>query len=167
MFLDIEDLGQLLRQHSVKAGAAGAAPAAQPAAGEEQAIAPRASPQPERQMPDKEMTVYIGGAPTQITTSFFYAGDLADTFKIDTTKIPKFNWNAKIAKIVNGPPDLQGKWECCSVMQAFDPTRWKVKKTALNALASNKLSIEKYPSRTEVKIAHHNVSLPNFLYHSY
>jgi hypothetical protein len=156
MFMHIEDLGQLLSQHIVQAPAAGAAPAAEP---EQQAIAPRAAP------PEREIAVFIGGAPTQITLHICLAGDLADTFKIDTTVIPKFKRNAEIHKIVHGPPDLQGKWDLVSVMRAFNPTTWNAKRSAVRALA--KTNMEIYPSRTEVQMVHYNVSLLNFLYQSY
>jgi hypothetical protein len=119
MFMDIEDLDQLLSQHIVQAGAAGAAGAAPAAEPEQQAIAPRAAP------PEREMAVFIGGAPTQITVHTVLAGDIADTFRIDTTVIRKFQRNAVINKIVHGPPDLQAKWDLVSVMKAFNPAAWK------------------------------------------
>ena len=165
MFMDIEDLGQLLRQHIVRqhivqAGAAGAAPAAASAQPEQQAIALEG-----RAPIYKQMTVYIGGAQTQITQHCCLAGDLADTFRIDTTVIPQFQRNAEINKIVHGPPDLQGKWDLVSVMKAFNPTKWTEKRSAVRALA--KTNMEIYSSRTELQMRHYNVRLLNFLYQSY
>jgi hypothetical protein len=154
IFIGLKDLGQLLSQHIGKAGAAAGG-----AAGQEQAIAPRAA------APDKHMTVFIGGAPTQITVKYCLAGDIADVFGIDTMEATKFNRNAIIAKIVHGPPGLQGKWDLCTLMMAYHPTKWKARKYATRDLAMT--SIENYSSRTEVQMVHHNVSLPNFLYESY
>lgn len=110
----------------------------------------------------RQMTVYIGDAPAKLTKRVYHAKDVADVFKIDTTFIADFEENAIIEKVVEGPPDVEGKWDLCAVMMAFAPTTWKERKYATRALA--KTSIANYPSRKEVQMAHYNVSLLNFLY---
>jgi hypothetical protein len=162
-YIDIKDLSQLLIKHSVKVGnsaAAGAAPAAPPEPGQEQAITLQVELRP-----DQEVTVNIDSAQTQITTSFFFAGDITDVFRVDTSDIDDFDKNAVIRKVVQGLLDVQGKWDLCTVMMAFDPSKWRFRRNAVRALA--KTSIADYPSRTEVQMAHNNVSLLNFLYQSY
>jgi hypothetical protein len=124
-------------QHIVEAGAAGAAPAA----GEEQAIAPRAAP------PDKHMTVFIGGAPTQITQHLCSARELVDLWKINTAEIPGYDELAIIEKVAAGPVDLQGKWNVYTVMAAF-VKKYKKRDAANKILA--RIDPAEYPSRTDV-----------------
>jgi hypothetical protein len=112
---------------------------------------------------DEVVTVNIDGASAQITQKFYFAGDMADVFKIDTKVLANFDEHAVIEKVVQGPPYIEGKWNLCTVMTAFVPTQWKERRTAVRALA--KTRIADYPSRMEVQMAHHNVSLLNFLYH--
>ncbi len=118
---------------------------------------------PGTKLADQEMTVDIGGAPDKITKRFCFANDMADVFGIDTSVIAGFDKNARIEKVVQGAPDIEGKWNLCTVMMAFVPAQWKARRHAVEALA--KTSIADYPSRMEVQMAHHNVSLLNFLYH--
>ena len=120
---------------------------------------------PIAQKPDQQMTVYIGSAPAQITKRFCFVGDMADVFGIDTSVIAGFDKNALIEKVVQGPPDIEGKWNLCTVMVAFAPSLYSRRDNAKKALA--KTSIADYPSRMEVQMAHNNVSLPNFLYLAY
>ena len=116
-------------------------------------------------MPDKLTTVSIRGREAFVTKRFFVAKDMAEGFGIDTSAIAQFDKNALIEKMVFGPSDVLGKWDLCAVMMAFAPTQWKDRRTAVSALA--KTSIADYPSSMEVQMAHHNVSLPNFLYQQY
>ena len=115
--------------------------------------------------PEQEMTVYIGGAPAQITKRFCFVGDMADVFGIDTAVIAGFDKNALIEKVVQGPPDIEGKWNLPTVMMAFAPTLYKQPQHLKRALAQTNIS--DYPSRIEVQMVHTNVSLPNFLYQLY
>ena len=110
--------------------------------------------------PEQEMTVYIGGAPAQITKRFCFVGDMADVFGIDTAVIAGFDKNAVIEKVVEGPPGFESMWNVCTVMMAFVPTTWKERKSATRALTQT--SIPDYPSRKEVQMAHNNVRLPSF-----
>jgi hypothetical protein len=112
---------------------------------------------------DEVVTVNIGGWRAQITQKFYFAGDIAEGFKIDTSVIADFDKNAVIEKVVQGPPDVQGKWNVCSVVMAFAPVMYSRPANVNKALA--KTSIADYPSRTEVQMTRYNVSLLNFLYY--
>ena len=114
---------------------------------------------------DKVLTVNIDGASAQITQKFYFAGAIADVFKVNTSVIVDFDEDAVIEKVVDGPPGIQGEWNVCTVMKAFVPTQWKFRRNAVSALA--KTSIADYPSRIEVQMPRDNVSLPNFLYNAY
>ena len=116
-------------------------------------------------MADTEATVSIRGSYAIVTRRLLLAKDMAEGFGIDTSAIAEFNKNALIEKLVEGPPDVLGKWNLCTVMTAFAPTQWKDRRTAVSTLA--KTSIADYPSRMEVQMAHNNVILLNFLYHLY
>ena len=120
---------------------------------------------PGTKLADQEMTVHIGGAPDKITKRFCFANDMADVFGIDTSVIAGFDKNALIEKVVQGAPDIEGKWNLCTVMVAFNPTTWKERKYATRALA--KTIIADYPSRKEVQMAQNNVSLLKLLYVQY
>ncbi len=111
------------------------------------------------------MTVYIGGAPEQITKGFCFAGDIADVFKIDTSVIADFDKHAVIEKVVQGPPDIEGKWNLCTVMMAFAPGMYSKPANVQRALAQT--IIADYTSRKEVQMPRDNVCLPNFLYRVY
>ena len=106
--------------------------------------------------PDQEMTVYIGGAPAQITKRFCLAGDMAEVFGIDTSVIAGFDKNTYIEKVVQGPLDIEGKWNLCTVMMAFAPGMYSKPAHAKEALS--KTSIADYPSRKELHITRNNVS---------
>ena len=106
---------------------------------------------------DQEMTVYIGGAPGKITKRFCFANDMADVFGIDTAVIAGFDKNALIEKVVQGPPDIEGKWDLCTVMMAFAPGMYSKPANAKRALAQT--SIADYPSRKELEIKNKNVGL--------
>ena len=127
-------------------------PFAPGAAGAEQAVAP----QPGAPKPEQKMIVYIGGAADEITTRFDFAINVADVFGIDTSVIADFDQGALIEKIVLGAPDVQGKWNVCSVIMAFAPNLYAKSANAKKALAQT--SIEDYPSRKEVHMKHYNVS---------
>ena len=105
----------------------------------------------------RQMTVYIGDAPAKLTKRVYRAKDVADVFKIDTTFIADFEENAIIEKVVVGPPDVEGKWDLCSVIMAFAPTLYSKPANVKKALA--KTSIANYPSRKELEIPRYNVSL--------
>ena len=79
---------------------------------------------------DKYWIVCIGGVPDAITTSFCLAGDIAKVFGIDTSVIADFDKNAIIGKVVQGPIDVQGKWDLCTVMMDFAPGKYGLKKHA-------------------------------------
>ena len=111
---------------------------------------------PGTKLADQEMTVDIGGAPDKITKRFCFANDMADVFGIDTSVIAGFDKNALIEKVVQGPPDIEGKWNLCTVMMAFVPAQWKARRHAVEALS--KTSIADYPSRKELQITRNNVS---------
>jgi hypothetical protein len=91
-----------------------------------------------------------------IKKDYVCAGDVADVFGIDTSVIADFDEGALIEKVVQGPPDVQGKWNLCSVMMAFAPGKYGLKKSA--TLAVKQTSIADYPSRKEVQTTHYNVS---------
>ena len=114
---------------------------------------------------DEVLTVNIDGAPAQITQKFYFAGAIADVFKVNTSVIVDFDEDAVIEKVVDGPPGIQGQWNLCTVMKAFAPTLYKQPQHLKRALAQT--SIADYPSRIEVQMAHTNVSLTNFLYQPY
>ena len=105
---------------------------------------------------EQQMTVYIAGAAAKLTKRVYYAKDVADVFAIDTSVIADFREHATIEKVVEGPPDMQGKWDLCSVMMAFAPSLYSRRDNAKKALA--KTSIANYPSRMELQIPRHNVS---------
>jgi hypothetical protein len=102
-------------------------------------------------------TVFIGGAPAQITKRFCFVGDLADVFGIDTAVIAGFDKNALIEKVVQGPPNVEGKWNVCTVMEALAPGMYSNPAHAKTALAKTKIA--DYPSRMELEIKNTNVSL--------
>ena len=112
---------------------------------------------PIAQKPDKQMTVYIGGAPAQITKRFCFVREMADVFGIDTAVIACFEKNALIEKVVQGPPDIEGKWNVCTVMEAFAPGMYSNPAHAKTALAKTKIA--DYPSRMKLEIKNINVSL--------
>ena len=114
---------------------------------------------------DQEMTVHIGCEPDKIRKRFFFAGDMADVFGIDTSVIAGFDKNAVIEKVVQGPPGVEGTWNLCTVLMSFAPTLYSARRNVVRALAQT--SIEDYPSRMEVQMARDNVCLPKFLYHVY
>jgi len=105
---------------------------------------------------DQQISVVIEGAAAQVTKKFYFANDMADVFGIDTSVIADFDEGALIEKVVQGAPDVQGKWNVCSVVMAFAPTRYSKPANAKRALAQT--SIADYPSRKEVQIARNNVS---------
>jgi len=111
---------------------------------------------------ETEMTVQIGGAPEKITKRFVHAYDMADVFGIDVTFVSEFDKNAVIEKVVQGPSEFEGKWNISTVMKAFAPRMYSNPDNAKKALL--KTNIADYPSRMEMKMAHNNVSLLNFLY---
>jgi hypothetical protein len=112
---------------------------------------------PIAQKPDQQMTVYIGSAPAQITKRFCFVGDMADVFGIDTAVIAGFDKNALIEKVVQGPQDIEGKWDLCSVMMAFAPRMYGDPASAKRALA--KTNTTDYPSRKEFEIKNKFVSI--------
>jgi hypothetical protein len=67
-------------------------------------------------MSDQEVSVWIEGAAAKVTADFCLANSMADVFGIDTSVIADFDKNAVIEKVVQGPPDVQGKWNVCTVM---------------------------------------------------
>ena len=105
---------------------------------------------------EQQMTVYIAGAAAKLTKRVYYAKDMADVFAIDTSVIADFREHATIEKVVEGPPDMQGKWDLCSVMIAFAPRMYSKPAHAKRALAQT--ANEVYPSRMELQIPRHNVS---------
>ena len=116
-------------------------------------------------MADTEATVSIRGSYAIVTRRLLLAKDMAEGFGIDTSAIAEFNKNALIEKLVEGPPDVLGKWNLCTVMTAFAPTLYLERRNAVRAIAQT--SIADYPSRIEVQMPRDNVSLPNFLYNAY
>ncbi len=92
----------------------------------------------------------------EVKKHYVRAIDVADVFGIDTSKIPDFDEGALIEKVVQGAPDVQGKWNVCSVVMAFAPGMYSKPANAKHALA--KTSIADYPSRKEVQITRDNVS---------
>jgi hypothetical protein len=104
-------------------------------------------------IPDQEMAVATA---VEVKKDYVRAIDMADVFGIDTSVIPNFDKNAVIEKMVQGPPDVQGKWNVCSVVMAYAPGMYSKPANAKQALA--KTSIADYPSRKEVQIARDNVS---------
>jgi hypothetical protein len=107
-------------------------------------------------IPDQEVSVWIDGAAGKVTKHFCFANDMADVFGIDTSVIPDFDEGALIEKVVQGAPDVQGKWNVCSVIMAFAPNLYSRLDHAKRAIA--KTSIADYPSRKEVQMMHANVS---------
>ena len=108
-------------------------------------------------IPDQQVWVWIEGAADKVTKRCFFASNMADVFKIDTSVIPEFNKHALIEKLVQGLPDFQGKWtNVCTVVMAFAPGTYSRREHANKALA--KTSIADYPSRKEVHITSNNVS---------
>jgi hypothetical protein len=114
---------------------------------------------------DEVVTVLIDGAPARITQKFYFAGAIADVFKVNTSVIVDFDDDTVIEKVVDGPQGFQGQWNVCTVMTAFAPTLYSARKNAMRALAQT--SIADYPSRMEVQMPRDNVSLPKFLYRVY
>jgi hypothetical protein len=92
----------------------------------------------------------------EVKKHYVRAIDVADVFGIDTSVIADFDEGALIEKVVQGAPDVQGKWNVCSVMKAFAPNLYSQPQNARKALV--KTSIADYPSRKEVHMKHNNVS---------
>ena len=105
---------------------------------------------------DQQISVVIEGAAAQVTKNFYFANDMAEGFGIDKSKIPDFDGDAVVEKIVEGPPGFQGLWNVCLVIMAFAPGKYGLKKSA--TLAVKQTSIADYPSRKEVQMNHNNVS---------
>ena len=110
---------------------------------------------------DQEMTVHIGGKPDKITKRFFFAHDMADVFGIDSSVIADFDKNAVIEKVVQGPPDFEGKWDLFTVMMAFAPRMYSNPDNVKKALAQP--TNEVYPSRKELAMKNKFVSLLKFV----
>jgi hypothetical protein len=70
-------------------------------------------------MVEHEITFYIGGAQEKITQRLFSANDMAYVFGIDTSVIVHFNKNSVIEKVVEGPPELEGKWDLYMMATGF------------------------------------------------
>jgi len=105
----------------------------------------------------------IDGTPSLITRRSCYAGDLADVFKIDTTRIANFHKKAMIEKAFVGPL-FKEMWNVCMVVMAFAPTLYSARRNVVRALAQT--SIADYPSRMEVQIAHTNGVMMNVVFMS-
>ena len=123
---------------------------------------------------EKKMSVLIDGVAATVTPVatavkvkqlYVRAIDVAEGFGIDTSVIADFDGDAVIEKVVQGAPDVQGKWNVCTVMKAFAPTRYSRQDNTKRALAQT--SIADYPSRKEVHTKQKNVSWLNFLYMQY
>jgi hypothetical protein len=107
----------------------------------------------EQQVADQEMAVATA---VEVKKHYVRAIDVAEGFGIDTSVIADFDEGALIEKVVQGAPDVQGKWNVCSVVMAFAPNLYGQSCHAKRALA--KTSIADYPSRKEVHMKHNNVS---------
>ena len=105
---------------------------------------------------DQQISVVIEGAAAQVTKKFYFANDMAEGFGIDKSKIPDFDGDAVVEKIVKGPPGFQGLWNVCLVIMAFAPGQYSHLNSLRKALA--KTSIADYPSRKEMQITRDNVS---------
>jgi hypothetical protein len=114
---------------------------------------------------EKKMSVLIDGVAATVTPVatavkvkqlYVRAIDVAEGFGIDTSVIADFDGDAVIEKVVQGAPDVQGKWNVCSVIMAFAPGKYGIKKSS--TLAVKQTSIADYPSRKEVQMIHANVS---------
>jgi hypothetical protein len=105
--------------------------------------------------PNTEQEMAVATA-VEVKKDYVCAIDVADVFGIDTSVIADFDEGALIEKVVQGAPDVQGKWNVCSVMKAFAPNLYSRIDHAKRAIA--KTSIADYPSRKEVQMMHANVS---------
>jgi len=123
------------------------------------------SMQPDGQVAEQQVAEQQVATAVEVKKHLCFAKDMADVFGIDTSKIPNFDEGALIEKIVQGAPDVQGKWNVCSVVKAFAPNLYLRRDNVQKALA--KTSIADYPSRKEVQVTRNNVSLLNFLYLQY
>jgi hypothetical protein len=164
-------LAPVVPSASAAASGAGLPPGLQPGlqADEESAGPPASVEVPElpeivRRWPAVGEAERIAGAPAQITRRSSSAGDLADLWKIETTEIVNWDRRAIVERAIVGPP-FKDLWNVGDVMKAFAPTLYSHRRNAQRALAQT--SIADYPSRMEVQMAHHNVSKPDVLYHSY
>jgi len=113
------------------------------------------------QLIDKVVTINFGGASAQIAQKFYFAGDIASAFKIDTREIADFDENAVIEKVIDGPLGFVGIWNAVMVIMALAPTLYSRRDSAIRALAQT--SIADYPSRKEVQIKKQRVSLLKFV----
>jgi hypothetical protein len=102
------------------------------------------------------VNVNIDGATALITRRYCYAGDLADVFKIDTTKIVNFHKNAIIEKAFVGP-HFKEMWKVRTVLMAFAPTTYSRPDAAKRAL--DRTTNADYPSRMEIEIKNQFVSI--------
>ncbi len=144
------NVGDAGAMRNVQAGASVQQPIADEQVAEQQVADEQVA---EQQVADQEMAVATA---VEVKKHYVRAIDVADVFGIDTSVIADFDEGALIEKVVQGAPDVQGKWNVCSVMTAFVPTQWKARRNAVSALA--KTSIADYPSRKEVQTTHYNVS---------
>jgi hypothetical protein len=157
-------LAPVVPSASAAASGAGLPPGLQPGlqADEESAGAPAAQLAPagagagaSSELPEI-VNVNIDGATALITRRYCYAGDLADVFKIDTTKIVNFHKNAIIEKAFVGP-HFKEMWKVRTVLMAFAPEDYSKGDAAKRAVAKTKIA--DYPSRMELEIKNINVSL--------
>jgi hypothetical protein len=155
-------LAPVVPSASAAASGAGLPPGLQPVveADEESASPPASAEVPE--LPEiVRRWPAVGEVAVVMTRRSCLAGDLADLWKINTTKIANFDRKAIVEKAFWGE-EFNEKWNVRDVVMAFAPDQWKNRRHAVEAVA--KLSIADYPSRIEVQMAHHNVSLLSFLY---
>ena len=122
----------------------------------------RAKLAPCLRIPDQELSVWIEGAAAKVTKAYFIAIDMAEGFGIDTTDVDNFDKGAVIEKVVQGPPEFEGKWDLCSVMKAFAPNMYTRPHSVKRALA--RTSVTEYHSRRELQMKHVNNVTMTFIY---
>ena len=117
--------------------------------------------------PPADVLAKYGSAHCNITIASYPVGSLAPTLGIldPVANIPGWNPNALVDKIVEGPPGLEGKWIVRKAIASCGPQRFNRPDCIKRAVDAS--TIEKYPSRDKFEMAHHNVSLVNFLYYYY
>ena len=122
----------------------------------------RAKLAPCLRIPDQELSVWIEGAAAKVTKAYFLAIDTAEGFGIDTSDVDNFDKGAVIEKVVQGPPEFEGKWNLCSVMKAFAPNMYVRPDSVRRALA--RTSVTEYHSRRELQMKYVNNITMTFIY---
>ena len=111
-------------------------------------------------LPYKSELIKYNDAPCEIKIAWYKNCIFADAWNLDTANIDKWDPNAIVQKIIDGPPGLKGTWIVRKAINGFGPKKYARYDNITKAL--DNITKDKYPSRTEYKGKQSNVSLVNF-----